>query len=176
MTNPIGPGTFFKTFYTHEYNSKRIFYWDWIWSSTDWLHFWGSRPLCSSRLRPQEKSLVDQLPLDQNLLKTVLSWTAFLNWRPLVIKCNFGIIFSELIKPHGIFHQILLPAGRAQLPYHGPFDERLREVAWNGSRPQRGATNGRAMGRSGHFDSHFSVCFSRLNIIPSKIVDSPSVS
>ena len=47
------------------------------------MHFRGLRPLCSSRLRPQEKSLVDQLPLDQNLLKTVLSWTTFLNWRPL---------------------------------------------------------------------------------------------
>ena len=34
---------------------------------------------CSSRLRQLEKSLVDQLPLDQNLLKTVLGWTTFLN-------------------------------------------------------------------------------------------------
>ena len=77
MTNPTGPRTFFKRFYTHKYNSKRIFYSDQIWSSTDWLHFWLSRPLCSSRLMPQEKSLVDQLPLDQSLLKTVLSMTLF---------------------------------------------------------------------------------------------------
>ena len=28
MTNPTGPGTFFKRFFTHQYNSKRIFYSD----------------------------------------------------------------------------------------------------------------------------------------------------
>ena len=77
--------TFFKRFYTQDYNIKRIFYSDKICSITDSLHFWGLRPLCSSRLRLQEKSLVDHLPLNQNLLKTVLSWTTFLNWRPLAM-------------------------------------------------------------------------------------------
>ena len=106
MTNPTGPRTFFERFYTHEYNFKRKFYSDEIWSSTDSLYFWGSRPLCSSRLRPQEKSLVDQLPLDQNLLKTVLSWTTFLNWRPLAsrglksqndsLECPFLILITHL--------------------------------------------------------------------------------
>ena len=28
MTNPTGPGTFFKRFFTHQYNYKRIFYSD----------------------------------------------------------------------------------------------------------------------------------------------------
>ena len=28
------------------------------------MHVWGSKPLCNSRLRPQVKSLADQLPLD----------------------------------------------------------------------------------------------------------------
>ena len=79
MTNPTGPRAFFKRFYTDQLKFKRIFSSDEIWSSTDWMHFRGLRPLCSSRLRQQEKSLVYQLPLDQNLLKPVLGWTTFLN-------------------------------------------------------------------------------------------------
>ena len=41
------------------------------------------RPLCCSRLRSNEKCLVDQLLLGQNLLKNVFNSKTFLNWRPL---------------------------------------------------------------------------------------------
>ena len=41
------------------------------------MHFLGSRSLCSSRLRLQEKSLADQLPWEQNVLKVVLGWQLF---------------------------------------------------------------------------------------------------
>ena len=51
--------------------------------------FEGLRPLCNSRLRQQEKSLFDMLPLDQNLLKTLFGWTAFLNWQSLNCGVNF---------------------------------------------------------------------------------------
>ena len=57
------------------------------------MHFRGLRPLCSSRLRQQEESLVNQLPLDQNLLKPVHGWTTFLNWQPLT--CSTAFVFSE---------------------------------------------------------------------------------
>ena len=43
------------------------------------MHFLSTRPLYSSRLRLQKKSLVDQLPLRWNLLKTVLGTTTYLN-------------------------------------------------------------------------------------------------
>ena len=36
------------------------------------MHFLGQRPLCSSKLRQLEKSLVDHLPLGQDLLKSVI--------------------------------------------------------------------------------------------------------
>ena len=98
LTNPTGPRTFFRRFFTHKYNSKRIFYSDQIWSSTDWLHFWGSRPLCSSRLRLPEKSLVDQLPWDQNLLRLVLSLTTFFYWRPLMsIVSEWHMIYKQYV-------------------------------------------------------------------------------
>ena len=62
------------------------------------------RPLCSSRLRQQEKSLVDQPPLDQDLLKLVLGWTTsckdirltLLNWCSLVSKFTRCLISSVL--------------------------------------------------------------------------------
>ena len=37
-----------------------------------------------------------QLPLEQNLLKTVLGWTTFLNWRPLVPTSNFKLFLSKI--------------------------------------------------------------------------------
>ena len=56
------------------------------------------RLLCCSRLRSNEKCLVDQLLLGQNLLKNVFNSKTFLNWRPLLfvkIFCNLFFGFPE---------------------------------------------------------------------------------
>ena len=46
------------------------------WSLTSKMHqICGAPNLIQKEIPSKEKSLVDQLPLDQNLLKTVLSWT-----------------------------------------------------------------------------------------------------
>ena len=50
------------------------------------------RPLCCSRLRSNEKCLVDQLLLSQDLLKNVFNSKTFLNWRPLL--CNFTAVWN----------------------------------------------------------------------------------
>ena len=51
------------------------------------------RLLWCSRLRPNKKSLADQLPLGQNLLKNDLGWNFFLIWRPLFLR-----VLERLIK------------------------------------------------------------------------------
>ena len=52
------------------------------------------RPPCSSRLRSNEKRLVDQLLLGQNLLKNGLG--NFLNSRPLVVRVA-GVIWVDRV-------------------------------------------------------------------------------
>ena len=51
------------------------------------------RLLCCSRLRSNEKCLVDQLLLSQDLLKNIFNSKTFLNWRPLTNSENhyFGV-------------------------------------------------------------------------------------
>ena len=72
MTNPTKLTKPATGFIPNGKISKGYFIQSKVWICTDWMHFCGLKPLCKARLRPQEKSLADQLPLEQNLLKTAL--------------------------------------------------------------------------------------------------------
>ena len=65
------------------------------------------RPLCCSRLRSNEKCLVDQLLLSQDLLKNIFNSKTFLNWRPLVCTISLTVHVVPLVTPAS-FHVLVV--------------------------------------------------------------------